>query len=199
MSNCTTTCQPDVVTTTVVQPVETRQTVVQMAQTARRVVVKEPVTTDRVALAPSPTSATTTVTDPVEVVQIVGRPGPPGPAGPPGPSGGSAVQLPSGETIFGLRAVRAAGGSIYHPDTSVADHAEQVMGIALQSGTGLLNVQTSGLLTEGSWSWAPGLVYCGADGTLTQAPSTTGWLLAVGRAIGPDTIEVDIDTAFFRG
>ncbi len=128
-----------------------------------------------------------------------GPPGPEGPQGPPGPAGGSAIEMPSGETIFGLRAVRAVGGQIFHPDQTDNEHAEQVIGIALQSGTGTLLVQISGTLTEGSWTWTPGLVYCGADGVLTQSPPATGWLLAVGRAIAADTLEIDIDTAFYRG
>jgi len=101
--------------------------------------------------------------------------------------------------IHGLRAVRATAGALYHPLLADPDHAEQVIGIALQAGTGVLQVQVSGLLTESSWAWQPGLVYCGDGGVLTQSPPVTGWLLAVGRAIAADTIEIDIDTAVYRG
>ena len=141
---------------------------------------------------------------PQDTVQVVaqgpkGDDGDPGPQGPPGPAGGSSIELTAVSTIHGLRAVRAVNGEITHPSTSDDDHAEQVLGIALQSGTGPIYVQVTGALTEGSWAWAPGLVYCGDEGVLTQAPAPTGWLLAVGRAIATDTIEIDIDTAFFRG
>lgn len=185
-----------VVTQTATQTVKVKQPVVVRRSNAALTVVRDPVQVQTTVR--SPVTVTEQVTH-TGVVVDAGPPGPPGPAGPPGPVGGSAIEMVAITTIHGLRAVRAVGGQISHPDTDEPDHAEQVIGVALQSGTGVIQVQVSGLLTEGSWTWAPALVYCGDDGVLTQSPAATGWLLAVGRAIAADTIEIDIDTVFYRG
>ncbi len=136
----------------------------------------------------------------VEIVSV-GTQGPPGAQGVPGPAGGSSVLLEAGETIFGLRAVQAQGGLIFNADTSdVALAQGSVVGVALQSG-GIgddLLVQLSGELTENSWSWLPGYVYCGPDGSLTQSPSDLGWLITIGRVVSPTTIVVDIGQLFIR-
>lgn len=140
------------------------------------------------------------VRDPETLVIDTGsKQGVPGRPGPPGPAGGTSVEYPIGTTIFGLRAVRADNGLLYHPDLQDVSHAMQTFGIALQSATtGLVLVQLSGQLMEQSWTWSPGAVYCGQDGQLTQVIPPTGWLLSVGRAIGPTTINIDIDTPFVR-
>lgn len=138
-----------------------------------------------------------TITKPVaRVVEVVSE----GPQGPVGPAGsGGTLTLPIGETIHGLRAVRAAGGLLFHPDIDTPAHADQVVGIAIASATsGTCNVRTEGPVTEPSWSWSPGFVFVGTDGQLTQSPGATGWLLAVGRAINATTIDVDVDTPFMR-
>lgn len=130
-----------------------------------------------------------------------GDEGDPGPPGPPGPAGGTTVLWPPGETIFGQRVVRAQDGLIFHPDVTVVEHAKATFGIALQSGVvggPDLQVQVSGELTEPSWTWTPGYVYCGQDGQLAQPAQATGWLLAIGRAISATTIIIDIDTPLVR-
>lgn len=134
-----------------------------------------------------------------QLIDTGAKQGIPGPPGPPGPAGGTSAEYPVGTTIFGLRAVRADGGLLYHPDLQDVSHAMQTFGIALQSASaGLVLVQLSGQLTEQSWTWTPGAVYCGQDGQLTQAIPPTGWLLSIGRAVSPTTINIDIDTPFVR-
>lgn len=126
-----------------------------------------------------------------------GTPGPPGPPGPATPP----VVLVAAETIHGRRAVKAVNGQAYHPSINIDDDAEQVIGIALNSSNigGAVQVRTVGTVSEPSWTWNPGYVYVGSDGVLTQTPSANGWLLSIGKAINATTIDVDVDTAFFRG
>lgn len=141
--------------------------------------------------------------DTISRVEIVssGSQGPPGAQGKPGPAGGTSLTLAAGETIFGLRAVQAQGGTVYNADTSDTDLIfGSVAGIALQSVVlgEEVEVQVAGELTEPSWNWAPGYVYCGPDGSLTQSTGGTGWLLIVGRVVDPTTIIVDIGQLFIR-
>lgn len=106
----------------------------------------------------------------------------------------------AGETIFGERAVRIENGLLYHPDPSDPTHATQVIGISTQSGSAGtdINVAIFGDVTEGSWTWASGFVYVSTGGVLTQSPSSSGWLLSIGRATSSTTIGVDVDTPFMR-
>ena len=131
------------------------------------------------------------VDEQVVVVSERGTPGAPGASG--------IVTAIAGETIHAQRAVRVADGVLYHPDTSNTAHAPSVIGIALQSvATGeACTVRTAGTVTEPSWSWSPGFVFCGDDGQLTQAPGS-GWLLVIGRAINPTTLDVDVDDPIIR-
>src|ERR1043165_2223602 len=82
-------------------------------------------------------------------VNVIDRPttvkagGAMGVQGPPGPPGsGGTLTLPVGDTIHGLRAVRAADGQLFHPNVDTPAHADQVVGIAIQSVTsGTCNVR----------------------------------------------------------
>ena len=120
--------------------------------------------------------------------------------GAPGETEGATFIAVAGTTIHGHRAVRIDDDVIFHPDLATPSHAAAVVGIATQSGSlgAQILVRRGGQMTEGSWNWAPGFVWCGADGVLTQSPGATGWLLTVGRVVNPTTIDVDIDTPFLR-
>lgn len=120
--------------------------------------------------------------------------------GPPGETEGATKNLTAGETIFGHRVVRVNGSAVYHPNIAIDAHADQVVGIATQSGStgNLVSVRTKGTLTEPSWTWSPGFVWCGSNGVLTQSPSATGWLMVVGRVLSPMSIDVDVEPAIHR-
>lgn len=142
-------------------------------------------------------------TRPQVTVASGGLQGPPGEQGAPGPAGpteGSTFNLSAGETIHGRRVVLAANGQIFHPDIHNVAHATQVVGVALQAGNAgaLLGVRTAGTMTDSGWNWAPGPIYCGDQGVLTQNPGATGWLLAIGRALDAATIDIDIDNPIVR-
>lgn len=136
-------------------------------------------------------------------VVVAGFPGPRGVPGPKGDPGGTGVLArPIGAVVQGLRIVRSLAGVIYPVDLADESHAGQVIGLALQSVTVIgtdVNVQLAGPVTDSSWAWAPGFIYCGADGALTQDPPADGWLLQVGRVIAADTIDLDLSEPIFRG
>lgn len=110
------------------------------------------------------------------------------------------LELTAGETIHSLRAVMAVDGEAFHPDTSASADALRVVGVAVTSGSmgDTVSIKPDGRVTEGSWAWVSGPVYCGNDGVLTQSPSGTEWILQVGRAINPTTIEVAITLPILR-
>jgi hypothetical protein len=133
----------------------------------------------------------------VNVASGIGRRGPAGPAG---GAEGATFTATAGATIHGRRVVRIADGAIFHPDTSVPAHGDQVIGISTQAGASGADVvvRTGGQMTDSGWAWDPGYVYCGPDGTLTQAPASTGWLMEVARVVNPTTISVDIEPPTHR-
>lgn len=137
-----------------------------------------------------------------QTTTAIAVPGIQGPPGPKGDSGAAAsVSLPVGAVIHGLRIVRAENGVAYPVDTSVELHAEQVAGLALQSVTVTgqpVNIQTAGPVTDSSWSWTAGTLWCGPDGSLTQSPAATGWIMPVARVLTSDTIQIDIDVPIYR-
>lgn len=123
-----------------------------------------------------------------------------GEQGVPGETEGATFIGIAGETIHGGRAVRCSGGLIYHPDLTEPEHADQVCGVAVQSGiTGAqLLVRARGPLVEPTATWDAGVVWCGADGVLTQTVPLAGWLLAVGRALTATTVDIDVEEPVIR-
>lgn len=117
--------------------------------------------------------------------------------------GGTASDVivrPAAATIHGQRAVMIVDGAFLHPDIGQPGHAARVIGVALQSGSAgsEIAVRTRGTISDPSWAWSPGEVWCGPGGVLTQALAPSGWVLVVGRAVDATTIDVDIDTPFYR-
>lgn len=129
------------------------------------------------------------------VVVGTGGQGPGGPPGEPGPAGGSSVQRTAGETISALRLVYELNDQVFYLDAADGEHVDLVCGVTLTSATTgqPINVQSSGPMDDSAWSWAPGPVWLGADGLLTQAPPEAGYLLYVGRAVSSTRLIINID------
>lgn len=108
-----------------------------------------------------------------------------GPIGEPGPAGGSTLQRAAGELISALRVLYELDGSVYLLDYRDAANIDLILGISLTAaGAGeTLNVQRSGVIEDSGWSWAPGRVWLGADGALTQTPPTDGYDVLIGAAV----------------
>lgn len=141
-----------------------------------------------------------TVPDLAMQTTTVGLPGIQGPAG----QAGSVVTVdqPAGSAIQGHFMVRSDGVNLWPVDTSIDTHATEIVGIALGAASAAgqsVSAQTNGPVTDSNWSWAPGVVFCGADGRLTQSPSSTGWLMQVGRVSSPTTVDIDIEMPIYRG
>lgn len=152
----------------------------------------------------------------VEDVIRIGEPGPRGKPstvpGPPGKKGDQGDQGPAGPdpglttvvagtTIHGRRVIRLAdAGLAYHPDIMDNTHVLQVLGISIEAAStgNSFPVRTSGPMSDVSWNWSPGYVYCDDQGVLTQSVPASGWLQRVARVINPNTLNIDIDSPFIR-
>lgn len=123
-----------------------------------------------------------------EVVEVVAdvEQGPPGPPGPIGPAGGVAFTRPTSAPLSALRVVwEDVAGAVHPLSADDADHIDLVCGLTLTatSGPGDVTVQRSGPITDAAWNWAPGRVYLGMGGALTQSPPEDGFDVLVGVAV----------------
>lgn len=123
-----------------------------------------------------------------EVVEVVAdvEQGPPGPPGPIGPAGGVAFTRPTPAPLSALRVVwEDVAGAVHPLSADDADHIDLVCGLTLTatSGPGDVTVQRSGPITDAAWNWAPGRVYLGMGGALTQSPPEDGFDVLVGVAV----------------
>lgn len=105
--------------------------------------------------------------------------------------------LQAATNISALRAITtdANGKAVYAEPATLA--SAMVIGVSKTSAVvdDNLLIQTSGTMNDNAWNWTKGLIFLGADGTLTQSPPGAGAFLAVlGRAITDKTIIIDIDT-----
>lgn len=124
----------------------------------------------------------------------IAQPGTPSEPAPP-----TTLQLTAAGAVSALRAIVAEGGVGRYPDTAVPVDAGRVVGVSKSAAAAgdPFDVTTSGEISDGSWSWSPGAVFVGAGGALSQSPGA-GWVLEVGRAVGPTRLLVNVKTPFLR-
>lgn len=99
------------------------------------------------------------------------------------------------ESIGGHIVVYMSPTGVAIASSSVVNTANKILG--LTSGSVVngqpVEVVTSGTITEPSWSWTVGdAVYVSTNGTLTQTVPTSGYILQVGIATNPTTINIDL-------
>jgi hypothetical protein len=100
-------------------------------------------------------------------------------------------------TLSGHRVVKVDDAGLADYAANTVDDAQSVIGLttgAVTSG-GLATIQSSGLMTEPSWSWVPNNpVYLGSNGTLTQTTPTSGVVLVIGVPLSATELFIDIKT-----
>ena len=112
--------------------------------------------------------------------------------------GDALVRLAGAVALSGHRVVRFAADGARYVSVDDLSHADTAIGITTgASAAGAMAlIQTSGLLTEPSWNWAPGPVFAGLDGMLTQTPPRAAFEQRVGTSVGPTRILVEVEAAF---
>ena len=118
---------------------------------------------------------------------VQGNTGAPGPAAPQG------IQVTAGTTLSGNHVVIVdTDGKAYPADCTTSAHLDKPKGItttAVQQGSPV-TVQTFGIMTEPGWNWNYGPIFIGLQGSLVQTPPTTGFILQIGKAVNPTTINI---------
>lgn len=131
-----------------------------------------------------------------QVVEVVAQ----GPQGPRGDAGGE-IRLTAVGALSALRVIRVADGIPTYADSGTPEHGDTIVGISTTSAGssgGEISVRMSGQMSDASWAWAPGPIFCGPNGVLTQTVPNTGFVCQVAVAQDATTIVVGIQTpAFF--
>ena len=134
-------------------------------------------------------------------VLVAAEQGPEGKQGPIGPSGGAAFVKTASATVSGGFVVGLdAQGEVAHADGADIDSAWRVVGVALNGANkgDPVTIVTAGEVEEPTWSWTEGApVFLGANGSLTQTPPTSGYILVVGSAVGATRILVNVQQPIF--
>ncbi|MBD2437363.1 hypothetical protein [Nostoc sp. FACHB-110] len=98
---------------------------------------------------------------------------------------------------YRMMTLNTSGEAIYADNTN-SDHIASVWAInkkAVSTGQTVTG-QTFGEIENLAWAWTPqDPIFLGANGTLTQVPPTTGFVLTVGWAMTPSKMFIDIKQA----
>lgn len=111
------------------------------------------------------------------------------------------LSAPATVDISGHTVVRVVAGGLAVASSSDMDQFGAAVGVSTgfaAAGASCPYV-ASGPLIEPSWSWAPGSVFLGADGSLTQQEPATGFLQQIGVSDMPTRLLVDIQPPFALG
>jgi hypothetical protein len=134
----------------------------------------------------------------VEVVEVlsVAEQGPRGIQGPPGPAGGATTLTVGAQPLSGHSVVAVdAAGLLIKADCTVAAQRGAVVGLlanAYSPGDQAV-VQTGFTLEHAGWTWAPGPVFVGTSGQLTQSvPAGAVFSQVVAHALAPTIVLVEI-------
>lgn len=101
---------------------------------------------------------------------------------------GFSSNVVAAEALGGHRVVTVDG---YHANPEDADRIAGVTNAAGSLGASVVTT-VKGLMTEGSWNWIPNQpIFIGANGVLTQNPSTSGLIRRIAWAISATQINVD--------
>ena len=89
---------------------------------------------------------------------------------------------------------RADGGGLAVASASDVTHAGRVVGISLAAASAGASISyvDDGPIDEPSWSFAPGPVWLGEQGQITQAVPASGFAQIVGTAVAPTRIVVSL-------
>ena len=108
----------------------------------------------------------------------------------------------AGETINGHRVVTRSLGVIYHADKDNLSHQTQILGMSLNAGliSTNINIITMGYVLEPSWSWTPDKpLFLDNNGSMTETPPTTGFLIQVAQSISATEVWIDIKMGITLG
>lgn len=113
------------------------------------------------------------------------------------PSGSNSSNLTAeefaGENLSALKVVYQESSELFIADPEFVT-VYQIIGITTTAGTSgsPITFQYAGFISDPSFSFVPGPVWLGSDGTITQVPPTSGWNVVLGTAISFTELYIDL-------
>ena len=105
------------------------------------------------------------------------------------------VIRPAAATVSALRLLSESAAGVSHLDPDDDDSVAGMLGVSLTAGdTGAdINIKTGGTIDDPGWSWTPGFVFAGPNGSMTQAAPSSGWEIVVGYAPSATRLNLTFD------
>lgn len=126
-----------------------------------------------------------------------------GPPGLDGADGGQSINRTAATALGGHRVVRStAASTVGYADATNTEHGDDTVGITVGAAAedAEVEVQRTGSLTFGGWSWTQGLpVFLSTNGTLTQTPpdDTHAFSQIVGHAESATALFIQIEPPIY--
>lgn len=98
-------------------------------------------------------------------------------------------------TVSALRLVTESASGVSPLDPTDDGQVAGLLGVSISAGDAgdEIRIKTGGTIDDAGWSWAPGFVYAGANGTLTQTYPASGWEIVVGYAPSATRLNLTFD------
>lgn len=86
-----------------------------------------------------------------------------------------------------------------YPAINSLEHGDAILGLTRASAVSGASVayQFEGKITDPSWNWTVGPLFCGDNGVLTQSVPSGKWLRQMGEAVGTQTIQLNLFSTYY--
>lgn len=98
-------------------------------------------------------------------------------------------------TVSALRVVTESSAGVSHLDPTDDEQVAGLLGVSISAGDAgdEIRIKTGGTIDDAGWSWVPGFVYAGPNGTLTQTYPASGWEIVIGYAPSATRLNLTFD------
>lgn len=102
--------------------------------------------------------------------------------------------------LSGGRVVMLTEDGADYPLLSMLDDGDAILGIttgAVVAGS-RVEYRHEGWMSDPSWTWSTGPIFCGGSGVLVQSPPAGLWIRQVGEAVSATEIQVHLFPTYYR-
>ena len=102
---------------------------------------------------------------------------------------------PAAATVSALRVVTESASGVSPLDPTDDGQVAGLLGVSISAGDAgdEIRIKTGGTIDDAGWSWVPGFVYAGPNGTLTQTYPDSGWEIVIGYAPSATRLNLTFD------
>jgi hypothetical protein len=125
--------------------------------------------------------------DEIVIIENVGLKGEKGDIG---LAGANYATLPTASVLGGHRVIASLANTLVYADNTNNQHSNTIVGLSTGASSGsALTLQSSGFITEPSWTWTPDLpIFLSTNGLMTQTQPLIGFSILIATAITSTTV-----------